>query len=230
MTSWNWSRVDVTFYQFLSVCCWNIKSGCGQIYLNLSIAAPPEAPWKCLESSQIILQVNIIHCSWILVKTHKWFIQWQLGYKSSWLLMVLMAEFQQFSNNCVFGDPLFWSSKRAILASVCVCVPVLPCSQTPPPATLPVWLSGRGHFLTDLWLVRLLFTSICSSKSYPTQIFVQFNVLRNIPCPIKKCLQEKQKFDFGICTSYGVSGCSLKEYPQNFNKGKQNLNLWIKIQ
>jgi len=35
-----------------------------------------------------------------------------------------------------------------------------------------------------------------------------------------KCFQEKQK---RICISYDVSGCSLKEYTQNFNKGIQNL-------
>ena len=38
-----------------------------------------------------------------------------------------------------------------------------------------------------------------------------------------KCFQESKDFDFGICTSYDVSGCSLKEYTQNFNKGMQNL-------
>ena len=47
-----------------------------------------------------------------------------------------------------------------------------------------------------------------------------------MPCPIKKCFQEKQKnFDFGICTSDDVSGFSLKEYPKNFNKG--NATPWL---
>ena len=35
--------------------------------------------------------------------------------------------------------------------------------------------------------------------------------------------RKAKTFDFGICTSYDVSGCSLKEYPKNFNKGMQNL-------
>ena len=39
-----------------------------------------------------------------------------------------------------------------------------------------------------------------------------------------KCFQENKNFDFGICTSYEVSGCFLKEYLQNFNKGIQNLD------
>ena len=36
-------------------------------------------------------------------------------------------------------------------------------------------------------------------------------------------LPESKNFDFGICTSCDVSGCSLNEYPQNFNKAMQNL-------
>ena len=32
-----------------------------------------------------------------------------------------------------------------------------------------------------------------------------------------------RKSKIGICTSYDVSGCSLKKYTQNFNKGMQNL-------
>ena len=34
---------------------------------------------------------------------------------------------------------------------------------------------------------------------------------------------ENGVFDFGICTSYDVSGYSLKKYPKNFNKGMQPL-------
>ena len=56
-----------------------------------------------------------------------------------------------------------------------------------------------GLCLVRLLLFRLLpfrlvnvLTSICSSKSYPTQFDVQFNVLWNLPCPNKKCFQEKQ--------------------------------------
>ena len=42
--------------------------------------------------------------------------------------------------------------------------------------------------------------------------------------PIRNASKKSKTFDFGICTSYDVSGCSLKEYPQNINKGMQNLS------
>ena len=41
--------------------------------------------------------------------------------------------------------------------------------------------------------------------------------------PIRNASKKNKTFDFGICTSYDVSGCSLKEYPKNFNKGMHNL-------
>ena len=38
--------------------------------------------------------------------------------------------------------------------------------------------------------------------------------------PERNASMKSKNFDFGICTSYDVSGCSLKEY---FNKGMQLL-------
>ena len=106
-------------------------------------------------------------------------------------------------------------------------------SWGPKPVWTLVWLCHCQHcssalnHITDLCLVCLLlfrlllfrllqfcllsfrllnvFTSICSSKSYPTQIYVQFNVLWNIPCPIRKCFHEKQKLWFLVFVHHMMS-------------------------
>ena len=58
---------------------------------------------------------------------------------------------------------------------------------------------------------RLLnvYTSICSSESYTTQILMCYEIYH---VPERNASMKSKNFDFGICTSYDVSGCSLKEY------------------
>jgi len=51
----------------------------------------------------------------------------------------------------------------------------------------------------------------------------------------KEMLPRKANFDFGICTSYDVSGCSLKEYPKTSTKAcktsvNQNLITMLQIE
>jgi len=40
--------------------------------------------------------------------------------------------------------------------------------------------------------------------------------------PIRNASKKSKTFHFGIYASYDVSGCYLKEYPKNINKGMQN--------
>ena len=41
--------------------------------------------------------------------------------------------------------------------------------------------------------------------------------------PIRNASKKSKTFDIGICASYDVSGCSLKEYPQKHQQRHTNL-------
>ena len=93
-----------------------------------------------------------------------------------------------------------------------------------------------GLCLVRLLMFRLLpfrlvnvFTSICSSKLYPTQFNVQFNVLWSMPCPNKKCLQEKQNLWYWYlciiwCQWMFLEGIPQKHQQRHTNLGKSKFN------